>query len=482
MTETNLTSPCPQLAPPVQILPPSMTSLPMPAVWSEPLLSPEAGEAVPAHAGSNEDNEFLLRAFRSFAATAASLEDSYSQLREEVARLRVELAASNRDLGRSLEENRSMRAHLDRILEGLPCGVLVAAADGAITRINPEALRLLGCGEDGCSENACSEDQSGELASLAALPQPVSEFLISLRTQEQEQEQDQNQNPEEDRELRLEGEGRWLAARHAWIASAAGQEACSVFILRDVSERRGLEQAREKLGRERALAEMSAVLAHEVRNPLGSLELFTGLLEESELKGEGRRWLEHVRGGLRSLHATVDNVLHFHSPPEPERSPVDLGQLLAWARDFFAPLARQSGIALSLQNRVDGVLFPADRHRLQQVLMNLVLNAVRAMPGGGWIELGGRRNPGGGSVLLSIADTGPGISPEHLARIFEPGFTTRAGGPGLGLAVCRTIAAQHGGSIAAASRAGRGACFTLTLPLAAELGLREKVVEGGIAV
>ncbi|HTS36803.1 MAG TPA: ATP-binding protein [Candidatus Solibacter sp.] len=424
----------------------------MPAL--ESVTEPRADNA----AANNEDGEFLLRAFRSFAATAASLEDSYSQLRGEVARLRAELERRNRDLGRSLEENRSMRAHLDRILEGLPCGVLVASSNGAITRINPEALRLLGCGEH----------HGVAVVSLDSLPELASAFLKSLCVQEND----------EDRELHLAGEGRWLAARHARIASAAGEEACSVFILRDVSERRRLEEAREKLGRERALAEMSAVLAHEVRNPLGSLELFTGLLEESDLKNEDRRWLEHVRGGLRSLRATVDNVLHFHSPPEPERSPFDLGQLLEWARDFFAPLARQSGIALSLQNRLEGVLFPADRHRLEQVLMNLVLNAVRAMPGGGWIELGGKKNLGGESVSLSVADTGPGISPEHLARIFEPGFTTRSGGPGLGLAVCRTIAAQHGGTISASSRTGRGACFTLTLPL--ELPACE--VHGGIAV
>jgi len=140
--------------------------------------------------------------------------------------------------------------------------------------------------------------------------------------------------------------------------------------------------------------------------------------------------------------------------------------LLAWASDFLAPLARQSGIALSLQNRVAGTVFSADRHRLEQVLLNLVLNAVHAMPGGGWIELGGRTTADGRTVALTVADTGPGISPEHLAAIFEPGFSARGASPGLGLAVCRRIVEQHGGTITAASRPGRGATFTLTFPLA----------------
>jgi two-component system sensor histidine kinase FlrB len=130
------------------------------------------------------------------------------------------------------------------------------------------------------------------------------------------------------------------------------------------------------LRREQALAEMSAVLAHEIRNPLGSLELFAGLLAESDLDSDCRKWVEHVHAGLRTLAATVNNVLHFHSLPEhslrehglpePERAPVDLGQLLRSARDFFLPLARQPRVTLSLQNRLSGVYFPGDGYRLEQ--------------------------------------------------------------------------------------------------------------------
>src|SRR5580658_7211589 len=203
------------------------------------------------------------------------------------------------------------------------------------------------------------------------------------------------------------------------FAEAAGSLEQSYGKLRAEVERlrRELDETQSKLRREAALAEISAVLAHEIRNPLGSLELFAGLLAESDLDSDCRNWVEHVQAGLRTLAATVNNVLNFHSLPEPQRAPVDLGQLLSWARDFFLPLARQSRVALSLQNRVAGVLFPADRHRLEQVLLNLVLNSIRAMPGGGWIELAGRKIHEGQAVALSVSDTGPGISPEHLACI-----------------------------------------------------------------
>jgi two-component system, sensor histidine kinase FlrB len=399
-----------------------------------------------------EDEPTLLRAFQSFVRTAETLERSYGLLRSEVDRLRRELEASNAGLARSLEENRTIREHLDRILEGLPCGVLVVGQSGEISRINPEAQRLLG--EDGIV-----------LRSIAGLSGEVRQLLESARQRTNEAETELTVPLVSDPE-------RCLAARHASIGSgdAAG---ASVFIVRDVSERKRFEKTRDTTQRQQALAEMSAVLAHEMRNPLGSLELFAGLLAEAELGGERQGWIEQVQAGLRTLAATVNNVLHFHSLPEPERSPVDLGQLLDWAKTFFAPVARQARVQLSLHNRLRGVLIEADRHRLEQVLLNLVLNAVRALPGGGWIELSGCRIEQGRTVSLVVADTGPGISQADLPHIFQPGFSTRVGSPGLGLAVCRKIVEQQGGSITASSRPGWGATFTITVPLNAS-EMREK--------
>lgn len=422
----------------MQVLPMSMTCLPIPETCGESQAPTRALSRFPIGNAAGEDEQFLLRAFRSFSAAAGSLERSYAKLREEVERLRRELETSHRDLARSLKENRTMREHLDRILEGLPCGVLVVSAGGQITRTNPESLRLLELGGGIGASN------------FSALPCEAQRLLENARQNEREQE------------LCVTGDGgsvHWLAARYAPIAGD------SVFILRDINERKLLEETEARLHREQALAEVSAVLAHEIRNPLGSLELFAGLLAESELDAESRQWVEHMQAGLRTLAATVNNVLHFHSQPESERAPVDLGELLEWARNFFLPLARQSHIALSLQNHVSGVLLEADRHRLEQVLLNLVLNSVRAMPTGGWIELGGNLIGDGKSVALSVADNGPGIAAENLARVLEPGFSTRPGSPGLGLAVCRKIVERHQGTIQCASDAGRGAKFTLTFPL-----------------
>ena len=420
-----------------------MMSLPISNLGTEPPPPASACDPTGALIGSKrpEDERFLLHAFRSFAQAAASLERSYAKLREEVEQLKGELAASNSELARSAEENARMRAHLDRILESLPCGILVTSSDGQVLRTNPETHRILG-----------NTAGYGDSISLSTFPEEIRQLLQVCREQDGELE----------RLIAVGAATRWVAVRHAPLADAG-----EIFILRDISENKRLDEIAVRLQRDRELAAISALLAHEIRNPLGSLELFAGLLMESDLEVDQRRWVEHVQAGLRTLAATVNNVLHFHSLPAPQLTPVDLGDLLKWARDFCLPLARQRSLTLSLQNHLAGCVVSADRHRLEQVLLNLILNSVHVVPEGGWVELAGRRRCGENpqTAVLAVADTGPGIPAGDLTAIFDPGFSRKAGSPGLGLAVCRKIVGQHGGTIHAANRAPHGAVFTVTLPL-----------------
>ena len=446
------------------MLPADMTSLPMPvSVTPAVIRLPGVADACPS-----ESEQFLLRAFRNFADASASLERSYGMLHSEVTRLRGELEQSNAGLALSLKENRQMRRHLDRILEGLPCGVLVTNSEEVISLLNPEGRRLLG---------SVGEELAGDCKSLSALPEHVRALLLRAQSKTEEQEFCLGNGS---------GGERWLAARHATVGETEprvgggaependepekdepGKDCESIFILRDVSDGKRLVRERDRLRREQALAEMSATLAHEIRNPLGSLELFAGLLAGAALSAECRKWVEQVQAGLRTLGATVNNVLHFHSLPAPQRAPTDLGQLLDWAGSFLSPMARRARVELCVRNHLRGVCFEADRHRLEQVLLNLVLNALRAMPGGGWVEIAGHAMPEckASEAVISVSDTGPGIAAEEMPRLFEPGFSTHPGSPGLGLAVCRKIVEQHSGSITAVNRPGAGARFTLTLPL-----------------
>ena len=382
------------------------------------------------------DERSLTRAFASFTEAAASLERSYVQLQAEVARLRHELEDTNRDLASSLEENHRMRQHLNRILQNLPCGVLVTEADGEVSLANPETRRLLG--------TACH----------SAVPVWVRDLL------------DRTPGDRSELEYRCGNpEAEWITLRRAQLSAEEGGS--SIFILQDVSELKRLEREHDELSRRQALAEMSALLAHEIRNPLGSLELFAGLLAESDLEDEERNWVGHLQAGLRTLAATVNNVLHFHSQPSPGLAPTDLGRWLRSTHDFLRPLAQRARVRMELRQELDGVLVAADRHRLEQVLLNLALNAFRFMPGGGVLKIRGELSSSGGDprAAVEISDTGPGIAAEDQKRIFHPGFTTCTGSPGLGLAVCKTIMEQHGGAISVDSRAGLGTTFRLEFPL-----------------
>ena len=387
-------------------------------------------------APSPDPNHPLARAFASFTEAAGSLERTYGQLQSQVAHLHRELEVTNRDLTRSLEDNHRIRERLRRILEGLPCGVLVVEGDGRISILNPEGSRMLGAVE-----------------SKSGLAPGVADAL------------DLAQKGGQECELHLGQEGAagadWISLRHAWLEKDGPQDT-SVFILRDISDAKKLEREREELRRQQALVEMSALLAHEIRNPLGSLELFAGLLAEAGLEGESACWIEHVQAGLRSLSATVNNVLHLHNDAQIERATIDAGQLLDWAYGFLLPLAHQARADLQVENGVRGVAVHADRHRLEQVLLNLALNAFHCMAGGGWLLIRGVDRAEG--IEITVSDTGPGILPEHLPRIFETGFSTRPGSSGLGLSVCRRILEQHGGTITAQSRPGQGATFRLRLP------------------
>jgi len=392
----------------------------------------------------------LVAAFASFNQTAGALETTYTKLQAEVGRLRHELEDKNRSLAQSLEENQRMRTYLARIVEGLPCGVLVFDGGMKLRMINPAASRLL---------NADNEES---LSPEAPIPQFLGSLLASLPQKDFSHEE----------EWVVEGSQseRTLGVTRAWFQTKeSGGD--SILILRDLTEAKQLEREREVSRRAQALAEVATLLAHEVRNPLGSLELFAGLLADA-LAGQSelQPWINHIQAGLRSLAATVNNVLQFHSQPSAQLFPVDLQRLVGDTVEFLRPLARQKEMHIQWRAPRDPVSILADPSRLQQAFFNLALNAFRAMKPGGTLSVNVSRSEEDLqlTVAVAFADQGNGIRAENLEKIFEPGFTTQSSSPGLGLAVTRKVVEQHGGTVRVKSQEGRGTTFTLTLPLAGQ--------------
>jgi signal transduction histidine kinase len=392
----------------------------------------------------------LAAAFASFNQTAGALESTYAKLQAEVGRLRHELEDKNRSLAESLEENQRMRTYLARIVEGLPCGVLVFDGEMKLRMINPAASRLL---------SAANEQSSSPHASI---PQLLGPLLAGLLQEDLGHEQEWVVE-----DSRCE---RTLGVTRGWFQTKeSGGD--SILILRDLTETKQLEREREVSRRAQALAEVATLLAHEVRNPLGSLELFAGLLADA-LAGQSelQPWINHVQAGLRSLAATVNNVLQFHSQPLAKLFPVDLLRLLGDTIDFLQPLARQKEMHIKWRAPMAPVSILADPSRLQQAFFNLALNAFRAMEPGGTLSVSASRSEEDSRPMVAVTftDQGSGIRAENLEKIFEPGFTTQSSSPGLGLAVTRKVIEQHGGTVRVKSQEGRGTTFTLTLPLAGQ--------------
>ncbi len=389
----------------------------------------------------------MVEAFNAFMATAGRMESSYGQLQNEVARLRRELEERNAELALSLAENKQIRKALHRILDSLPCGVLVIDnADDGIVLMNPEARRL-----------AEVDPEVGP--SWKDLPPRIQVILKSAKDRADEHEFETGTGKAT----------RWLSVRKSTVqveAIDASEKEQSILILRDVTARKEAELQREKSRNLVALGEMSAVLAHEIRNPLSSMELWTGLLAKQPAVGEETsHCVEHLQAGVRSLAATVNNVLQLHGNGLGKHEPLRLMSVLQGGVAFVRPLADQAGIKIKLQGESSNVEIRGDANGLQQVILNLSINSFRHTPMGGSLTISVRQKQAGGTVAVDFSDTGKGIPAAHVPKLFDAGFSGDGQGPGLGLTICQRIVQQHGGRIGVSSIVGKGTTFSLEFPV-----------------
>jgi signal transduction histidine kinase len=213
-----------------------------------------------------------------------------------------------------------------------------------------------------------------------------------------------------------------------------------------------------------AIGEMAASIAHEIRNPLAGISGAIQVLREEPAGGETRGGvLEEVLREIRRLDARINDLLIYARPATPRREPVRPADLLHATVRVLRDDPVLARVRLRFGPMPSLPPFALDAGQIQQVLVNLVLNAAQATAGEGEIRLEARGVSGGG-IEISVEDDGPGV-PDHLAEeIFRPFFTTRSGGTGLGLAISRKIAEAHGGALDVLPASGGGARFTLRLP------------------
>src|SRR5712691_33160 len=215
-----------------------------------------------------------------------------------------------------------------------------------------------------------------------------------------------------------------------------------------------------------AVGQMAAGVAHELRNPLTSIKMLVQAnREEAEARDLPTEDLQIIEQEIRRMERCLQTFLDFARPPQPARRPVSLAGLVDRMFALVEGRARKQHVTLHCTPPHTPVIVEADADQMQQLLVNLALNALDAMPQGGSLDVS-LGAPAHGQVELRVCDTGPGIAPALLPRLFEPFVSSKETGLGLGLVVSRRIAESHGGNLWVTNPPHGGACFILRLPVA----------------
>ena len=380
----------------------------------------------------------LKPVFAWFESHVERLSGAYSMLETRVS-----------DLDSQLEKR---NAELESLLDSLHDGVLMIDRSEKITMVNGRAAQILG------------------LDPLEAVGRTLSEVFPT-------------QKDFTDPLLHSLYEGiplRWVEV--VWLRSAEtpvplgvstaavrdpeGRRLGAVASFQNLTHQKQMERELSQTRTLAALGQMAATVAHEIRNPLGGIGGFARLLQRDLPEGDPRRRLaDRVIEGVGSLNKIVTNLLAYTKPMETQLSDVEiapwLDDLADWCRDeASAQEILEIEVVVDVEPRVRMGRFDPDK--LRQVMLNLALNALQALPGKGRIRFSARRAPG--LLILGIQDNGEGIPQETITEIFNPFFTTKENGTGLGLAIVRKIVELHGGNLFVESVPGSGTRFDIHLP------------------
>ena len=365
-----------------------------------------------------------------------------------------------RALEHRLHRQEEFRQHL---LESFPDLILVLDLKGQYTFVSARIAELLGYGPEHLIDKNVddTENTSPELATLYRTVATGESALTSCEYGARHKN----------------GSWRTMLGMASPLLDTDGKPAGVIISVRDVTMEKKLEQQIIQSERLAAMGQMIGGFAHELNNPLTSILGMAELLQESDASEGARKQVAILHKEARRAAEIVQNLQYFARPPAPGRSQVNLNELVQRTVQMQAYPLRKSNVTVDFLPEPAMPAIVADPNQLMQVFLNLLLNAeqaIRESRDRGTIRVRIGRNPD--SVWVVFQDDGPGIAPENLTHIFDPFFTTKrpGRGTGLGLSICKTVLREHGGNIEATSAPGGGAVFTITLPIAAEVGAAAK--------
>lgn len=366
----------------------------------------------------------------------------------------------NEALDRMVDDLRRERAYVENILRTVSNGVITVDLAGRITRMNEDARETLAIPE-------VMGARLGDLLPDKGLQDILDEALDDGRVRRAQELTVRN------------GRGQMLTlALSTALLRSEDQPIGVVLSFSDLTRLRALQEQVRRHERLAALGSLTAGVAHEIRNPLGIIKGCAEILEKRFGGAEGENGLcQDIIQEVNRLSRVVTDFLDFARPRDPALETVNLDALLQRNIDLVSAQGRDR-IEFRTALGAPGALVKADPEQFRQVFLNLMINAIEAMPDGGTLEVSTRVDDDGDHVLIRIADTGMGVSEEAMAQIFNPFFTTKSEGTGLGLSIVHRIVDSHGGDIGIESRPGEGATFTLRFPLNARLETAEPLERG----
>ncbi|HZN50379.1 MAG TPA: ATP-binding protein [Methylomirabilota bacterium] len=391
---------------------------------------------------------------------------AFNHMAAQLFQQRTALEEAHAELRRQFEELADLKGYTDNILGSLTSGIVTIDLDGRVVTLNPAAELMTGFFRGEAAGRYCTElfahtpELSDLLTETLASRAPIANISLTLR--------------------RRNGSAVPIEFGTAPLKGGEGKDLGVIGVFRDVTLLRQLESDLQRSDRLAALGTLAAGLAHEIKNPLTSLLTFSRHLER---KFDDRNFRERfgsvVPRELERINGIVERLLELARPARLSFALVRLPELLERAVELYADQLADRHIEIVREYARDVPPVQADKEALYRVFVNLVANALDAMPRGGrliaragWVSGGDplppARRRAANRVKVEIEDTGTGIEPSETDRIFNPFYTTRSGGTGLGLALAHKIVQDHGGRISFTSAPGRGTTFTIVLPLVAE--------------
>jgi PAS domain S-box-containing protein len=393
------------------------------------------------------------QSFEIFDQATNRLQKAFTRLEKKFDTLNKELDAKNIELKNALAEKENISRYLQNILESLTTGVVVADLDGRTTIMNQCAEKFTG------HSRTRARGEKTDLL-FAGRSEARSEDCFDIKTLDGAL----------GRKIQLNN--RNLEISGSTVTSSNGEAIGTVVLLRDITRILKLEETVRRSEKLAAMGETAANIAHEIRNPLGSISLFASLLKKELKEGKARERASHIINAVNDMDNKISNLLLFTRDQKPLMEKINLHNALDEIIAFSREIVEKEKIFLTLTRKDVAPLIMGNTEMLKQVFLNLILNAMQVMPEGGRLHIETRiycadpdKSAPGPVVELRFKDTGYGISDQNIKKLFNPFFTTKEKGMGLGLAIVHNIIHIHGGSIDAENNKGPGAVFKIKFPL-----------------